>query len=385
MSKLQWPAKPAEHFPGPRPLTPKEVFVVPVNDLKRQNAPLMAALAAAAGEVVESGWYILGPRVAAFEKAFANYCGAAECIGTGNGTDALELALRACGVRPGDQVAVVANAGGYGTAAVLAAGAEPLFVDVEPDSMLLDAASLEARITPRTRAVIATHLYGRMVDMPRLLAVTEPRGVAVIEDCAQAHGAALDGKRAGAWGAAGCFSFYPTKNLGALGDGGAVVTSDAGVAERARRLRQYGWASKYRSTLAGGRNSRLDEMQACLLMVKLPLLDEWNERRRAIARRYDEALGIRRERGASDVAHLYVLRARDREAARKRLAAEGIGTDVHYPVPDYAQESACGQPWAACSLPVTEQCCREVLTVPCFPELAEEEIARVAAALASMC
>lgn len=358
--------------------------MIPVNDLKRQNGPLMAALAATAGEVIESGWYILGPRVAAFEKAFASYCGAAECVSTGNGTDALELALRACGAGPGDQVAVVANAGGYGTAAVQAAGAEPLFVDVEPEFMLMDTRSLEARITPRTRAVITTHLYGRMVDMPRVLAVTEPRGVPVIEDCAQAHGARLGGKRAGAWGAAGCFSFYPTKNLGALGDGGAIVTSDAGIAERARRLRQYGWASKYCSTLAGGRNSRLDEMQAALLTVKLPLLDGWNERRRAIARRYDQALGVARPRDAADVVHLYVLRGRNRDAAREKLAAAGIGTDVHYPIPDHGQESARGEAWAACSLPVTEQCCREVLTVPCFPELTAEEVERVAAALASM-
>ncbi len=358
--------------------------MIPVNDLKRQNAPLMASLAAIAGEVIESGWYILGPRVAAFEKAFAAYCGAAECISTGNGTDALELALRACGVGAGDQVAVVANAGGYGAAAVRAAGAEPLFVDVEPEFMLMDARSLEARMTGRTRAVIATHLYGRMADMPRLLAVAAARGAAVIEDCAQAHGAQLAGKRAGAWGAAACFSFYPTKNLGALGDGGAIVTSDAAVAERARRLRQYGWASKYRSTLAGGRNSRLDEMQAALLAVKLPLLDGWNERRRAIARRYDQALGASRARDAADVVHLYVLRARDRDAARERLRAAGIGTDVHYPIPDHRQEPARGEAWAACALPVTEQCCREVLTVPCFPELSEEEAGRVAAALASM-
>jgi dTDP-4-amino-4,6-dideoxygalactose transaminase len=344
----------------------------------------MAALAATAGEVLESGWYILGPRVAGFEKAFAAYCGASECVSTGNGTDALELALRACGAGRGSQVAVAANAGGYGTAAIRAAGAEPLFVDVEPEFMLMDPRSLESRITARTRAVIATHLYGRMADMPGLLAVTAPRGVAVIEDCAQAHGAHLEAKRAGAWGAAGCFSFYPTKNLGALGDGGAIVTSDAGIAERARRLRQYGWASKYRSTLAGGRNSRLDEMQAALLAVKLPLLDNWNERRRAIARRYDQALGISRAREAADVVHLYVLRARDRDAARDRLASAGIGTDIHYPVPDHRQESARGEPWAACPLPVTEQCCGEVLTVPCFPELTPEEVERVAAALASM-
>jgi dTDP-4-amino-4,6-dideoxygalactose transaminase len=358
--------------------------MIPVNDLKRQNAPLLPALAAAAAEVLEGGWYILGPRVAAFEKAFASYCGTAECITTGNGTDALELALRACGAGPGGQVAVVANAGGYGTAAVRAAGAEPLFVDVEPEFMLMDAGSLEARITPRTRAVIVTHLYGRMADMPRLLAVTAPRGLAVIEDCAQAHGARIGGKLAGAWGTAGCFSFYPTKNLGALGDGGAIVTGDAGVAERARRLRQYGWASKYRSTLAGGRNSRLDEIQAALLAVKLPLLDEWNERRRAIARRYDRALGLTRARDAADVAHLYALRTRNRDAARERLAAAGIGTDVHYPIPDHRQESARGEPWAEPALPVTEQCCRETLTVPCFPELTTEEVERVAAALASM-
>jgi dTDP-4-amino-4,6-dideoxygalactose transaminase len=337
--------------------------------------------------VTESGWYILGPRVREFEAAFARYCGVAHCVGTGNGTDALELALRAAGVGAGDQVITAANAGGYGTTAILACGAVPQFADIDPATLLLDPAAVEAALAPQVRAILATHLYGRMVDMPRLLAVAERGNVPVVEDCAQAHGARLFERPAGSWGAAGCFSFYPTKNLGALGDGGAIVTADAALAERARRLRQYGWSRRYQAELAGGRNSRLDEMQAAILLAKLPHLDAWNERRRAIAAAYSEAfaaLGVHAPAasGADYVAHLYVLRVPDREAFREALAAAGVGADVHYPLPDHHQPCWRAAPWAACNLPVTELCCRQVVTLPCFPELTDEEVNRVIATVA---
>ena len=332
------------------------------------------------------GWYILGPRLEQFEAAFAAYCGVPHCVGTANGTDALELALRACGVGRGDQVITVANAGGYSTAAICAIGAEPCYVDIDPESMLMDLQQLPRAAGPGTRAIVAPHLYGRMLDMPELMRFAAAAGLPVIEDCAQAHGACLQGKRAGSWGTAGCFSFYPTKNLGAFGDGGAVTTDDPALAGRVRALRQYGWDSKYQARLAGGRNSRLDEIQAAVLLAKLPRLEHWNERRRGIARTYAAGLSgmaqaTRNPAGPDDVSHLYVIRSRERERLRERLRALQIGTDVHYPVPDHRQECWREEAWSRCSLPVTEQCCGEVLTLPCFPELTDGEVDRVIAAV----
>jgi dTDP-3-amino-2,3,6-trideoxy-4-keto-D-glucose/dTDP-3-amino-3,4,6-trideoxy-alpha-D-glucose/dTDP-2,6-dideoxy-D-kanosamine transaminase len=228
------------------------------------------------------------------------------------------------------------------------------------------------------RAVIATHLYGRTAAMPAILKAAA--GTPVIEDCAQAHGACLDGRPAGTWGALGCFSFYPTKNLGALGDGGAVVTSDAGLAARVRGLGQYGWSGKYRSALAGGRNSRLDEIQAAVLRVKLPRLAGWNRRRLKIAGDYNRALAecalITPAMSEAWVAHLYVVRCQNRDGLREALRARGIGTDVHYPIPDHLQESS---QWKG-HLPVTVTCCLAVLSLPCFPELTDDEVALVAEA-----
>jgi len=353
-----------------------------VNDLKRHNDALAAELRQAIDRVLARGWFILGPEVEAFEQEFAQACGVRACVGVANGTEALELALRALEVGPGDEVATVANAGYYSSTAIQAAGALPRYVDIEPGSMNMDPAALATALSPRTRAVIATHLYGRMAAMPALLEVAGRTGVPVIEDCAQAHGAALDGRPAGSWGVAGCFSFYPTKNLGALGDGGAVVTSDGALVERLRRLRQYGWREKYRCVLAGGRNSRLDEMQAAVLRAKLPHLPAWNERRRAVARAYSAALGaapvtVPESFGEDYVAHLYVIRAPRRDELRAALAAQGVMAEIHYPLPDYRQEPGPGGP----PLPVTEQAVGEVLTLPCFPELTEAEIELVSRAV----
>jgi len=236
--------------------------------------------------------------------------------------------------------------------------------------------------------VIATHLYGHMADLPALLAVTQRAGVPLIEDCAQAHGAAIGGRKAGSWGVAACFSFYPTKNLGALGDGGAITTHDAHLAQRVKSLRQYGWSAKYRSS-EYGRNSRMDELQAAILRAKLPHLDGWNARRREIASIYSAALAGQAleyplDFGEAYVAHLYVIRSPSREQVRAALKQRGIDTDIHYPVPDHLQEAARGTLAADTELPVTEQAAGEVLTLPCYAELEDDEISAVATALQAL-
>jgi len=361
---------------------------IAINDLLRQTVNLHAELAAGVNRVLASGWYILGRECAAFEEEFAAYCGVPYCVSVANGTDALELALRSLAIGPGDTVATVANAGGYSTTAIRAAGAEPLFIDIDAATMNMSAPDLTARLTPRVRAVIATHLYGRMADVPALLAVATAAGVPMIEDCAQAHGASLAGRKAGSWGALACFSFYPTKNLGALGDGGAITTADAQLAGKVRSLRQYGWSSKYHSA-EYGRNSRMDEMQAAILRAKLPHLDSWNARRRQIAKAYNAALTGQPVvcppvAGEDYVAHLYVLRTGSRDEMRAALRNRGIATDIHYPVPDHLQHAALAAHAEPGPLPQTEQSAREVLTLPCYAELEDSEVATVAAALASL-
>ena len=346
-----------------------------INEIRRQNHALAVEIQTAVARVLERGWYILGPEVEAFEREFADYCGVHLCVGVANGTDALELALRALDLPSGSRVLTVANAGGYSSTAILAAGLTPVYADVDAVAMTMQPTSADVR------AVIVTHLYGRMAAMPSILAAAG--GVPVIEDCAQAHGAVLEGRKAGSWGTIGCFSFYPTKNLGALGDGGAVVTRDPALATRLKELRQYGWRSKYKSEVAGGRNSRLDEIQAAILRAKLPHLDQWNRRRREIASRYNEAMrDLTLTTPLVDdayVAHLYVVRSAERDRIRQALAAAGFATNVHYPVPDYSQPSMV----SAYKLPVTEECCGSVLTLPCFPELTNYELARVADAVRS--
>ena len=335
-------------------------------------------LGACLQRVVDSGWYVLGPQVRDFEAAFARYVGVGYAVGVANGTDALALALRALGVGPGQRVVTVANAGCYASTAIAQLGAEPCYVDVEPERLTLAPGALAEvlRATP-VAAVVATHLYGQMADIGAIAALCRQAGVPLIEDCAQAHGAALNGRRAGSWGALGCFSFYPTKNLGALGDGGAVVTGDAALAERLRALRQYGWVRKYEVTVAGGANSRLDELQAAVLLAKLPHLDAANARRRAIAARYSAALADLPLRcppapGAGHAMHLYVVRTPRRAALQAHLAARGIASDVHYPVADHLQPI-----WAHRQpphLPVTEAACAQVLSLPCYPGLGDAQV-----------
>ncbi len=362
--------------------------IIPLNDLRRQTARLKADFDRVIGEVVTGGWYVLGPNVKAFETEFAQYCGVGHAIGVANGTDALELALRALTCGPGSEVATVANAGMYAAAAVMATGAKPVLVDID-ETMTMSPQSLSSAIGPATRAVVVTHLYGQLADMDRLMQIAARHGVPVVEDCAQSHGAERAGRKAGSFGAVGCFSFYPTKNLGALGDGGALTTSDDALADTIRSLRQYGWHKKYEANRPFGRNSRLDEIQAAVLRVKLAHLDEWNERRRAIMRQYHDAakgaLRVPRPIGKDHVAHLCVARTPHRESLRSVLEAHGIASDCHYPVPDHHQQALRGIVPADLVLAHTEAAAREILTVPCFPEMTEDEVTRVCAALKTFC
>jgi dTDP-4-amino-4,6-dideoxygalactose transaminase len=354
---------------------------IPLNDLVRQNRLIHEELVGSARRVIERGWYVLGSEGTEFEKAFAAYCGVPHAVGVANGTDGIELALRAVGVDEGNSVATVANAGFYASTSIRAIGARPLYVDVVPDTHSMSIDSLQRELARNAvRAVIVTHLYGRLADIETITAICKPLGIPVIEDCAQAHGATRNGRAAGSLGDAGCFSFYPTKNLGALGDGGAVTTHDAAIAERLRELRQYGWDKKYQVSRTGGRNSRLDELQAALLLAKLPHLDRWNVDRRAIARRYSNEIRNPRIKcpqdfGTDNVAHLFVVRCDDRDGLRRHLEARGVGSDIHYPIPDHQQPA-----YAASSvgrLPETERLAKEIVTIPCFPEMEDAEISEV--------
>lgn len=362
--------------------------MIAMNDLARHHAPLEGELSAALARVLKRGRYILGPEVKAFEQAFADWCGARYCVAVGNGTDALELALRAMAVGPGDEVATVANAGMYATTAIRAIGATPAYVEIDADTLLLDPVGLRARLNPRVRAIVATHLYGRLADVESLADVARERGIMLVEDCAQAHGAIRAGRKAGTFGCIGCFSFYPTKNLGALGDAGALVTDDSAIAEHLRQLRTYGWSSKYHCAIRGGMNSRMDELQAAVLNVKLPHVESWNQRRRAIARYYTTAIAhpamtplLLPFRGDEEsyVAHIYVVRTAQRDALSAHLAAAGVATDVHYPIADYRQE-AFSEEMRGVVLERTDHACATVLSLPCFPEMTDAEVETVAAA-----
>lgn len=361
--------------------------MVPLLDLRRRTAPITAELMQAIGRVVERGQYCLGPEVSAFEREFATYCGRAYCVTVNSGTDALELALRSLGVGVGHRVVTVANAGGYTSAAITAIGALPVYVDVDPVSLNMSGQDLRCVLDPEIKAVVVTHLYGRLAEIEALSEIAGTHGVPVIEDCAQAHGAERAGRRAGGFGAAGCFSFYPTKNLGALGDGGAIVTDDAELNQRLLELRQYGWRGKYVAAVAGGRNSRMDEVQAAVLRILLPRLSDWNCRRRLVADVLSASLRslpgvvVPEVGGTEHVVHLYVVRVQRREYLQTRLAELGVATAVHYPVADYCQPRYADLFGCSRTLANTEAACREVLTLPCFPEMQEAEVTHVIEAL----
>jgi dTDP-4-amino-4,6-dideoxygalactose transaminase len=352
--------------------------------------PMAAMLRAIRGElddafdrVIASGRLILGDEVAAFEEEFAAYCGAAHCVAVGNGLEALAIALRAQGIGRGDEVIVPGHTFIASWLAVSQVGAVPIAADVDPSSFNLDPDSVEAAITRRTAAIMPVHLYGNPAAMDAIAKLAARHGLFVLEDAAQAHGARHGARRTGALGHAAGFSFYPTKNLAALGDGGAIVTSDAGLAERARQYRNYGSADKYVHTTAGA-NSRLDELQAAFLRRRLRRLDDDNARRRAIAAAYCERLagidGLRlpqADRRAEHVYHLFVVRSADRDALAADLAARGVATMVHYPRPPHLQPAFAGAVLRV-PLPVTETLAREVLSLPMWPALSEDQIACVA-------
>ena len=362
-------------------ISPKSDFMIPLFCAKTVNADF--DLITPLQRVVESHWYVLGQEVGAFEQEFAAYVGVAHCIGLGNGTDALELALKALEIGPGDVVACAANAGFYSSTAIHLVGATALYVDIGPHRMAMCPVQLEKQLKalkaaqqPLPKAIMVTHLYGQAAPIQGLVKVAKEYGIVLIEDCAQAHGARVDGQMVGSFGDIACFSFYPTKNLGAIGDGGAICTNNTALNERVRQLRQYGWSSKYTVSVPYGRNSRLDELQAAVLRVKLPKLDKQNAQRRAIAVRYNTAfaqlagLTLPISVGDDYVAHLYVVRTPQRDALAKHLKALGVSTDVHYPLADtqqpaYPQQSA---------LPISQTACDQVLSLPCYPGMTQAQV-----------
>lgn len=342
-----------------------------------------ADIDAAVARVLERGWYVLGEEVRAFEREFASYVGVEHGIGVGSGTDAVCLALRALGIGAGDEVVTVAHTAVATVAAIEMTGAAAVLVDIDPRTYGMDPSKLAAAIGPRTKAIVAVHLYGHPVDLDGIVAVADAKGIPVVEDCAQAHGAALGGKRVGSVGRIAAFSFYPTKNLGALGDGGMVVTDDAELATRVRELREYGWRERYVSAITGV-NSRLDELQAAVLRVKLRKLDADNDARRGHAAVYTQQLEdvsrftLPTERpGARHVYHLYVLRTDRRDELQRTLKESGIGALVHYPVPIHQQPAYAGRLRGADRLPETERAAREVLSLPLYPELSADDLSSV--------
>ena len=363
--------------------------MIPFLDLRSATAELRSELDEAAARVLDSGWFVLGPEVEAFEAEWAAHTGTGHAVGVGTGLDALELVLRALDIGAGDEVIVPSHTFVATWLAVDRAGATVVPVEPEPGAMTLDPGRLEAAVTSRTRAVIPVHLYGRPADMDPILAVAARHGLAVIEDAAQAHGARYEGRPAGSLGHAAAWSFYPAKNLGALGDGGAVTTSDPDLADRLRRLRNYGSRTKYAHEELGT-NSRLDELQAALLRAKLRHLDAWNVRRAAVADRY---LSLLRDLPvqlppASDAAfasswHLFVIRAAARDALQADLRASGVETLIHYPSPPHRQGAYAGRgPWP--DLPIADDLCARVLSLPMGPHLPEADVDRVAGALRSL-
>jgi len=362
---------------------------IPLADLKAQHQSLGPELQAAIDRVFATSDFVLGDEVARFEAEFADYCGVGETIACANGTDALELALGAIGVGAGDEVITVANTFAATAEAIVRCGALPRFVDVDPQTLLMDVSLLEAAITPRTRAIIPVHLYGSCVDVAAVMAVAARHGIAVIEDAAQAQGASTRGKRAGATALAGCFSFYPGKNLGACGDAGAVVTSSPDVAARVRQARDHGRTrEKYKHDVVG-RNSRMDGLQGAILRVKLRHLTAWNARRREIAQTYRALLrGVDLSIVAVPVAsvpvyHQFVIRTAERDQLRQALAGHGIQTGIHYPIPLHQQPAfAPYLPSGGIELPVTEAAAASILSLPMFPELSDRDARAVGRAVA---
>jgi dTDP-4-amino-4,6-dideoxygalactose transaminase len=361
---------------------------VPFGVLALDYREKRAAIDAAVARVLERGWFVLGEEVAAFESSFARFLGVSHVVGCANGTEAIALALRAVGAGPEDEVILPANTCGPTLAGVRMAGARPVLADVESDTLTLDAANVEKVLTPATRFLLPVHLYGGFADRAGLVPLADARKLTIVEDCAQSHGALFQGRAAGSFGKTAAFSFYPSKNLGAYGDGGAVATNDAGSAGHLRELRQYGWSRRDFAEREGW-NSRLDELQAAILAAKLPSLPGENARRLEIANRYDAAfaaLPLRRlatRPGSVPARHLYPVRTEKRDALREHLSARGIETAVHYAVPLHLQPGYAFLGGRKGDFPVSERACETVVSLPLYPALADAQVEAVIAAVAS--
>jgi dTDP-4-amino-4,6-dideoxygalactose transaminase len=358
---------------------------VPFVDLRAQHAPLSAAIEGAFRELMVRGDFTLGAAVERFETEYAGYIGARHAIGVGTGLAAIELALRAFEIGAGDEVITPANTFIATVLAIIAVGATPVFVDMDAATYCVDAGAIDAAITSRTKAIVPVHLYGQPVDLDAVMALAGRHNLVVIEDAAQAHGARYQGRRAGSVGHAAAFSFYPSKNLGALGDGGMVTTSDDRAAGRLRLLRNYGQRVKYYHAIPGT-NSRLDTLQAAVLSLKLPYLDGWNAARRAHAGAYTARLAGHvttpvTSAEVEHIYHLYVIQTPEREALERRLKARQIQTGIHYPVPAHLQEACAGLGYKAGDFPVTEAAASRILSLPMFAELSEAQIDYVADAI----
>jgi dTDP-4-amino-4,6-dideoxygalactose transaminase len=352
---------------------------IPLVDLKANYAPIKDEIHRAWDEVLNGMHLFLGPNVQAFESEFAAYCGVEHAIGVSDGTNAVHLALRACGIGPGDEVITVSHTFIATVEAILLSGATPVFVDIDPRTFTMDVSQVESRVTPKTRAILPVHLYGQCADMDPLMEIARRHNLFVIEDACQAHGAEYKGRKAGSLGDAAAFSFYFTKNLGAYGEGGMVTTKDAGLAKQVRMLRDHGSERRYYHDYLGW-NARLDELQAAALRIKLPHLDQWNDQRRRNAALYNqslEQLGLIlpcEDPNNRHVYHLYVIRTPQREAMRQYLNEHGVGTGIHYPVPNHLQNTLKHLGYEPGSLPVTESVAGEILSLPMYAELTEDQI-----------
>lgn len=362
----------------------EEKKVVPMVDLKRQFQEIKEEVLNVLTEILESGQYILGPKVSEFEKRIADYLGVSEAVGVASGTDALHLSIDAFCIREEDEVITTPFTFFATVEAILYTGAKPVFVDIEPDTFNLDVSQIEAKITEKTKAILPVHLFGHMADMEEISKIARRHGLKVIEDCAQSFGAELNGIRAGSLGDAGCFSFYPSKNLGGYGDGGIIVLNDSKVAEIVKKLRNHGSKGSYIHDEVGF-NSRLDEIQAGVLIVKLKRIDEYNRKRRQKAALYNELLSdkvkcpIERKR-VYHVFHQYTIRSHKRNEIQKRLRERGISSVIYYPVPLHLQEALRFLGYKAGDFPMAEKVSQEVLSLPIYPELEEsviEEIAQI--------
>jgi dTDP-4-amino-4,6-dideoxygalactose transaminase len=351
---------------------------IPLVDLKNQYQGIKEEVLAEISQALDGMQLFLGKNVQTFESDFAAYCGVESAIGVGSGTDALHIALRACGIGPGDEVITVSHTFAATVEAIILAGGKPVFVDIDPRTYNMDTSRVEEMINSRTRAIVPVHLYGHPADMDPILELAQTYRLKVIEDACQAHGAEYKGRRTGSMGDVGCFSFYFTKNLGAYGEGGMITTSHPDIAKRCRMLRDHGSGDKYHHTLIGI-NSRLDEIQAAVLRVKLPHLEEWIERRRNLAQAYNAGLPALLQKPqempwAKHAYHLYVVRTPQRDQFKDWLQSKGISTGMHYPVPVHLQEAWREYGGGDYSLPVTERITGEIISLPMYPELTEGEI-----------